>query len=1490
MKSTGFAMLAGAMAMTAMTVGAATPVAVWDGAMPGFKFDVRTRTVGSCTYTLNLNAANMVAGDGSFVQIGSEDQKTAVTITADAAGAFGTAGKVTVAMKCSNLNLSDNVYRGLIGLLADEGGYCSGDNNVKIGIATGWNFSYGAGVYTSYFANGEHFEKHESLNSTAYTTSEQTICMTYDSASGTTVYRNGSRTASCASLKYSGWLTPVGIALGGMDKDGSTRVYAQTGMKILAVAVFTNCLSAAEAAAYEFPSETSVVEVSTDTSVSAINGMSLAKDLELRVADGVTITGDATFATATNVQFVCDGSFTVKPPAGNEAAFDFSRVTGRPVIEYTALPTVGGNVFTSTAVPSFVADHAQWTGVISLKNFAVTDFTANSYGNESSVVRIGGITGWLRAPGNYPYTNTVPVEIAGTVTINNGNSANDSNPNRCTVFRKLLGSGTLFTDSNAERTVIVIHDASDFTGSLGLSKGKFIAFGEAMPDYATFVKTAKVGQIIVKDEARVTVANGAFWWATGGIKVDGELCASSLNRFGGGTTITTSGTGVFTLTSTGNGDVNETDVDYGRIIGTGTLKYDGKGWRAVSTNNFPIGMALENEQQDDLLFARPGITNVVGSLAGTCKLQGNYVNSSAARYLRVLQDRDATWAGTIAADSQSRLGGLIVAPGVSTAGTLTLSGDQATSMNGAQTAKLEVETGAKAHLIGTWKGPVNVCGEFSGTGTIVGDLTLADGATFAVSDPEHPLTVTGNVTARSVTIILPEGCSLAKPMLVVSGETDLSSAEFIVRRGADEFNGNVGVIKNDAGGLLCDFGQTTLNGETQGTGKTLQLVNIFGSGALSENGVTFKIGGIDAAGGEIALDVSPSVAAGSTLSVMGKRELGDRWRRIMANPEGTSVTIGGDDFAANRFFQIRAEEGVKAEGYAVSAAVDVGGGEGVTTKSHITSASVNGDIRLFSLTFGGGEDSDYANGDYEKLTLEIVGVRTGTALRLTLDGVAQTAHVDGNGCVMFDGLVGISRGSVVSVDVIGNPDSEVIDTTIVSNRAGIVSCRWGDGETEAVLGGVTNVCTLMAYKPVADDGILEGGDKGGYRIPAMAKATNGVVVALYDCRYERVGADLPNEIDIAENWSGDCGVTWTKPHIGIDVSNDGYYDKIYNIGDPCVLYDPAANRFWCMGITGDGLFGSRVEGASVSDVVLYTRGVERNATWMEWKGGPDGNARSVKQTVLDSLAEALGDAAIADENRIRGVLQGPGHGFVQRNEVTDRVSGEVIMPKGALVFPMQYFPVNTVDTQDFALYSTDGGDTWTATALTPTNTPAGKDCYAQEGCVVELDDGTWEYMAKYGKYGTNYDSAYGGSIDDDARRDCRLFFRSWDFKTWKFDGYHPSKSIRSQGSCLWLGDKVKAANGGVSLYAACFSTWGKYKTGQRRGGLKLFFGRDTSSEAGSPGITWDCGEIELRREHTEACSYNSMAMFDDWTLGILFESCGHIYLRKVDLRTVLRRE
>ncbi|MBQ2625375.1 MAG: CotH kinase family protein [Kiritimatiellae bacterium] len=409
------------------------------------------------------------------------------------------------------------------------------------------------------------------------------------------------------------------------------------------------------------------------------------------------------------------------------------------------------------------------------------------------------------------------------------------------------------------------------------------------------------------------------------------------------------------------------------------------------------------------------------------------------------------------------------------------------------------------------------------------------------------------------------------------------------------------------------------------------------------------------------------------------------------------------------------------------------------------------------------------------------------------------------------------------------------------------------------------VCAGTSSVQLANTPYINGlseNSSGVYRIPAMAKSTNGVIVAVSDCR-NNSSEDLPNSIDIAEVWSGDNGVKWSTPRVGIDVANDGDVRKLRDIGDPCMLYDPVGNKFWLMAITGGGLASSHdSSGNSRSDVVLYTRGTGENDAWQEWTGGPEGNRRSVKQMILDSLAE-VDPNATNDEDRICGILQGPGHGIVQRQMVFALDGETVLMPKDALVFPMQYFSTKRSENSSswaayswaFAVYSTDGGATWKSTKLAPTQK-------AQESCVMELDDGSWVMMAKCQSGGERY------------------FFRTTDYLNWtKHDSLSPSAAC--QGSCLWLG---KGADG-KSRYVSCFAANGD------RSNITLHFGTDNSADKMGLGIMWGRSYDRVIQGSTSGLfAYNSLVMVDGDTLGTLLEVGGHLTFRTEDIGAILEND
>ena len=743
---------------------AATPTAVWDCAVSGQELNTAQGGL-----TISAGAGNSFSN--GKLAIASSGNYSGGSIDLSALGI----SKVSVLVKYSNFaGFTGHSYFPVFMCVRDS-------DNHEIGLLA----SDGSTTFSWYWytTGAQTTPDQHRTGSPAFVPAAGYALFSYDAAtglrlcSGTTL--SNLTTEEKGGYNFSGrTLTKLGLG-GAPDYQWSD---GWPSLVIEKVALFSGeYLTATDVADYKFPSLVDVIE--SDVTVSALNTkFGTAQEINVYLADGVTVTGDTTF-NASTVHFICDGSFNMTPPANNEATFDFAQVTGRPVLIYGALPAVSGTKFTSTVIPSFVTDPTKWTGVIYISSASVTDFTSNTYGNESSVVRLGNVSGWLRAPGNYPFTNSVPVELAGTLTINNGNSANDGNPNRCTVFKKLSGSGTISADSSANRTVVVIQDASEFTGGIGLNSGKHVVFGETMPDYATLTSAA-VGTIFVMEGACVTA--GGFWWATGGIKVAGELRASGLDKFGGGTSITTSDTGVFTLTSTGNGVETETDTSYARITGTGALKYEGTGWRALSATDFPTNMVLIDEQTDGILLSRAQ-TYTTGSLAGSKKIQGNY--GSGDRYLRVLQAKDTEWSGIINPDGYSRFKGLIVAPGVSTNGTLTLSGTQT------QSAALTVESGAKVNLTGTWVGATTVNGTISGTGTVNGALTLANGSTLAANTSD-PLKVSSLTTTGTVTISLADS-DFGKDFIRYTGTIDTTGTTF-----AFTVNGaptRLTVIKTDGG-------------------------------------------------------------------------------------------------------------------------------------------------------------------------------------------------------------------------------------------------------------------------------------------------------------------------------------------------------------------------------------------------------------------------------------------------------------------------------------------------------------------------------------------------------------------------------------------------------------------------------------------------------------------------------------------------------------------
>ena len=530
-------MLLLAFATTAATLHAATPVVFWDGAASGYKFDNLTRTAGGNTYTLNLNpvgSANTVSADSSYIQIANDNAQCGITITTQDAGGFGSSGTLSVIMKCRDMPVAETSNRAIISLMDGNkykyGGTSQPDNGAVLGMyinagTSGWIWKGSTAGMAG--LSGDFLE----TKSGAFSADEQVVALTYSGANGTCYYVNGSLIQSQAGLKATELASPVGVALGGVDVSTGSQFYALKNMKIEAVAIFTSTLTAEEVASYTFPSE-APVNVTSDTTVSAINGMSSAKDLYLRVSDGVTITGDTTFSNATTVHFICEGSFTITPPAGNTAAFDF-RVSGSPRVMYTnSIPTKSGNVFTDTTVPTNVTSASDWKGTIWLKNIqGVTgdNFLPNNFGNALSTLRLTGVSGWLwSATANNTINPAIELDDDGgayALCLSNGYSYGGGGDYH-TIFSELKGSGTLIGNGSAPYVALNFRKWDNFTGTLSLAN-KIAVFGSTMPSTSDINRAG--GEIWLMGDADVTIASGKTWYVPNGVKVKGSCSYATLS-------------------------------------------------------------------------------------------------------------------------------------------------------------------------------------------------------------------------------------------------------------------------------------------------------------------------------------------------------------------------------------------------------------------------------------------------------------------------------------------------------------------------------------------------------------------------------------------------------------------------------------------------------------------------------------------------------------------------------------------------------------------------------------------------------------------------------------------------------------------------------------------------------------------------------------------------------------------------------------------------
>lgn len=328
--------------------------------------------------------------------------------------------------------------------------------------------------------------------------------------------------------------------------------------------------------------------------------------------------------------------------------------------------------------------------------------------------------------------------------------------------------------------------SSTFGNLSWIGNGTVNCYGDAQINAAIRTKEGFSPTFNVSNDATLTIASGFVPQTS---TSDGFTGSGSLTKAGAGTldlsaitptkpltinagtvvavtaptTAVVNDGAVLNLTNTGSYTDDRT-TDMSGITGTGTILYNGKGWHSLpktSSKFFADTLSVVLEQETGVVCSAQD--TVIGSISGTKNLRTdleNYPTSGTTiRTVTVKQAKDGTWDGIFTDD---RLATFIVQGGVSNTGTLTLTGTftETDAMNVAANGSVKLASTC------TWKGDVTVNGEFGGTGSITGNLTMSDGSTFkAFATDSDGLSVSGTVsfptTAGQSVIVDTSGLTLS---------------------------------------------------------------------------------------------------------------------------------------------------------------------------------------------------------------------------------------------------------------------------------------------------------------------------------------------------------------------------------------------------------------------------------------------------------------------------------------------------------------------------------------------------------------------------------------------------------------------------------------------------------------------------------------------------------------------------------------------------------
>lgn len=203
---------------------------------------------------------------------------------------------------------------------------------------------------------------------------------------------------------------------------------------------------------------------------------------------------------------------------------------------------------------------------------------------------------------------------------------------------------------------------------------------------------------------------------TGGTTIaDGAMViVETISKLGPRGTVRVEDGGKLKLVNSSN--LNETETNYGRVEGAGTVWYSSAGGNyyrilpSTAANRLPTSISIKNDLTEGLIISQQGTDSpetAVGSVSGGGNFRSDWSGGDNSRSLRIVQSKNTEHTGNfIKSNGSGRLTKVIVAGAAgATNKTLTLSGNTTTTAR-----PLEIESSGSVKLTGSWNAAITING------------------------------------------------------------------------------------------------------------------------------------------------------------------------------------------------------------------------------------------------------------------------------------------------------------------------------------------------------------------------------------------------------------------------------------------------------------------------------------------------------------------------------------------------------------------------------------------------------------------------------------------------------------------------------------------------------------------------------------------------------------------------------------------------------------